>query len=246
MQNLPDQKAILEHVLERIRSFRTPTQDIVCIFDLDSTLYDLTDRKQQIVLSYLKIAEKLSKFPNECDRLKHIQVHKNEFGIDEALSRVGLTQAQQPAFYEDVYKYWEFYFFHNDFLRYDVTIDGAVEYVRKVDALGAQVIYLTGRDEPRMGEGTLASLKASGFPLEKNSIQICMKPHSKVEDHDFKLDFMNSLEENFKEVWLFENEPVNINLIEKHFPATRFVFIDTNHCGRETISPRHFSIKDFK
>ena len=48
---------------------------------------------------------------------------------------------------------------------------------------------------------------------------------------------LNSLEENFKEVWLFENEPVNINLIEKHFPATRFVFIDTNHCGRETISP---------
>ena len=73
-----------------------------------------------------------------------------------------------------------------------------------------------------------------------------MKPHSKIEDHDFKLDFFKRLEKRFKEVWLFENEPVNINLIEKHFPMTRFVFIDTNHCGRETIGSHHFSIKHFK
>ena len=77
-----------------------------------------------------------------------------------------------------------------------------------------------------MMTGTLLSLENSGFPIKKANIEVCLKPHSSVSDHQFKLDFMIALQSKYKEVWLFENEPVNINLIEKHCPSIKFVFID--------------------
>ena len=246
MQKLAIGKSILEHILERVQSFHGPDRELVCVFDLDSTLYDLTDRKQQILLSYLSKPEYQSKFATECAQLANVQVYKNEFGINEALARVGLSQKTHPDFYKDVYTYWEYYFFHNDFVKFDRTLPGAVDYVRKVASLGAYIIYLTGRDEPRMLKGTLESLESSGFPLNNKNIEVCLKPHSSVSDHQFKLDFMKELSQKFKEVWLFENEPVNINLIEKHCPATNFVFIDTNHSGIEEVGNHHFSIKDFR
>ncbi len=246
MKNLATKEPILDHVLDRIQSFENPTRDFLCIFDLDSTLYDLTDRKQQILLSFLKQNENLAKFQDERTRLEAVEVRQNEFGIDQALERVGISAKTHPEFYKLVYTFWEFYFFHNDFVKFDTTFAGAVEYVRKIDALGAQIIYLSGRDEPRMMAGTRLSLENSGFPVKKANIEICLKPHSKISDHHFKLDFMLALESKYKEVWLFENEPVNINLIEKHCPNTKFVFIDSNHSGRERVGDHHFVIKDFK
>ncbi len=237
-------KPILQQVLDRIQSFENPARDIVCIFDLDSTLYDLTDRKQQILLSYIKLSEKTAKFPKECQTLQKVQVHRNEFGIDDALARIGL--AEKNDFYKDLHSYWEYYFFHNDFVKFDITLPGAVDYVKKVESLGASIIYLTGRDKPRMLRGTLESLENSGFPLQKKHIEVCLKPHKDIHDHQFKLDFMIKMKDKFKEIWLFENEPVNINLIEKHCPQTQFIFIDTNHSGREEVGAHHPSIKDFK
>lgn len=236
---------ILEHVLNRIKSFQNPALEIVCIFDLDSTLFDLTDRKQQILLSYLKLSEKIAKFSKETAILQKVQVQKSEFGIDEALARIGISLSTHPEFYNDLYSYWAHYFFHNDFVCFDITLPGAVDYVKSVADLKPHIIYLTGRDEPRMLKGTIESLKNSGFPLEQSNIEICLKPHKDVQDHQFKLDFMLALQDRFKEVWIFENEPVNINLIEKHFPMTKFVFIDSNHSGKEVVGAHHPSIKDF-
>ncbi len=246
MKNLSTKISILDQILERIKAHDQPEREFLCIFDLDSTLYDLTDRKQQILLSFLNVPENLAKYASECAQLSSVKVLKNEFGIDEALARVDLSAHTHPEFYKEVHTYWEFYFFHNDFMKFDTSFPGAVEYVRKVDELGAKIIYLTGRDEPRMMSGTLQSLKTCGFPLEKENIEVCLKPHSQISDHNFKLDFMKDLETKFNEIWLFENEPVNINLIEKHCPKINFVFIDSNHSGREKVGLHHFSIKDFK
>ncbi len=246
MKNAVTKTSILEHVLNRIKSFEIPDRDIACIFDLDSTLYDLTDRKQQILLRFLSQHENIAKYSGECKKLKKIEVRKNEFGIDEALTRVGISAKENPEFYKIVYAYWIDYFFHNDFLKFDTTFPGAVEYVQKILNLGATIIYLSGRDVPRMMTGTLLSLENSGFPIKKANIEVCLKSHSSVSDHQFKLDFMIALQSKYKEVWLFENEPVNINLIEKHCPSIKFVFIDSNHSGREVVGKHHFSIKDFK
>ena len=88
---------------------------------------------------------------------------------------------------------------------------------------------------------------AVGFPMGSEKIEVCLKPHARIDDHQFKLAFMQNLYKarQYDQVWLFENEPVNINLITKHFPETRVVFIDTNHCGQENVAAHHFKIKNF-
>ncbi len=238
-------KNVLQHILDRAKQLATRPNEFCCVFDLDSTLYDLTERKQQIMLNFLDQPGKSELYPVEAKLLSKIEVRQNEFGIQEALARVGISAEKFSQFHKELYEHWEFYFFHNDFIKYDLTYPGAVEYVQKLSALGTHIIYLTGRDEPRMLTGTLETLRASGFPMDQKNIEVKLKPHKGVEDHTFKLDYMLDLEKKFKEIWLFENEPVNINIIEKHCPKMNFVFIDTNHSGREEVGSHHFVIKDF-
>ncbi len=236
-------KNILNHILTQAEAQKS---SLCCVFDLDSTLFDLTDRKQQIMLSFLSRSGKAHLYPQESELLKKIEIRRHEFGVSEALNRIGISREKFSDFYKDLIAHWEYFFFHNDYIQYDLTYPGAVEYVQKLSRLGTHIIYLTGRDEPRMMTGTLASLKAAGFPLDQKNVEMILKPHKDFEDHTFKLDYMKDLESKFKEIWLFENEPVNINIIEKHCLKTQFVFLDTNHSGREQIGSHHYAIKDFR
>jgi hypothetical protein len=113
-----------------------------------------------------------------------------------------------------------------------------VEFVNALKTAGAHVHYLTGRDKPRMGEGTEKSLRAHGFPLDFPVEQLLMKPHSENSDIDFKEAVFRKLDGVFKEVWFLENEPLILNRLLEAKVRVNCIFVDSVHSGRAT-APAH-------
>ncbi|RYZ77194.1 MAG: hypothetical protein EOP05_02635 [Proteobacteria bacterium] len=101
---------------------------------------------------------------------------------------------------------------------------------------GAHITYLTGRDVPRMRVGTVKTLAAQGFPVDGPGVEVILKPKADMDDARFKVDYMKTLLPQYKRIWLFENEPVNLNLAAKELPDVQLVFIDSCHSGREEVA----------
>lgn len=204
------------------------------VFDLDSTLYDVSPRIKKILLNYSQDPNHQKQFPEAVHLMKEIQWLKNDWGIQEALNRVGLDH-QHPEFLHSVQNYWRTHFFSNDALLDDIPYPGAVDFVKKFHKKGAYIAYLTGRDTFRMGTGTVQSLKKWDFPLDETA-NLILKPFKEMDDAQFKTDWFLSLQTDkpFHDIWFFENEPVNINRLRSHLPNIRVVFFDSTHSRAES------------
>lgn len=235
-------RRILEKILNQAREARDQKLKFLAVFDLDSTLFDLTQRITEIVLQFAQDKGNRIKYPELCETIKKIKIEPKDWGIGEALTRLGLSSDVHPDFFRELHQHWAYWFFHNDFLHQDLPIPGAPQFVRQLASLGAEIHYLTGRDVKRMERGTRESLERWGFPSQG---KLFLKPSLELDDAEFKLEVLRQEAENFDYVWLFENEPVNLNLIEKHLPKIQLVFLETTHSRRAEANPALDSIKHY-
>ena len=237
---------VLERILKEAHLSKASGKRFLAIFDLDSTLFDLTIRMQQIINSYAQNPLNRSRYPQECKVLDKVGFSHGDWSISEPIQRAGLHEADHKAFYADIHAHWVMCFFSNEFLPHDVPVPGAVEFVRELQQLGADIMYLTGRDIERMEIGTQASLREWGFPLDGKHISLRLKPHHSLDDAAFKLEVIHSLTAVYGNIWLFENEPVNLHLIQKNCPDVGLVFIETAHSGLEAPSELLHRIPHFE
>lgn len=237
---------------------KTPTGRSLAIFDLDSTLYDLTLRVTAILDRFARDPAARARFPDECEKLLQVEIRRTDWGLRGPLERIGITRETHAAFVHEVQEAWARGFFSNDFLDRDFPLPGAVAFVEHCLKLGADVLYLTGRDVARMGAGTEISLRQHGFPLDHGDdiglheahvrnvkARLQLKPVAKLDDAQFKADVIADLVPRYDHVWLFENEPVNINAVLKRTPAVKIVFIDTCHSGLEEVKDALATIQHF-
>ena len=234
----------LKTILQTIRA-TTPGRSLA-IFDLDSTLYDLTLRVTAILDRFAADPDNQRRFPDECQKLRDVEIRRTDWGLTGPLGRIGLKKPQHEDFMNAVQDAWVRGFFSNDFLDRDFPLPGAVHFVQQCVRLGADVIYLTGRDVPRMADGTETSMKACGFPLDQTRARLHLKPEAHLDDAEFKADAIAHLAQNYEHVWFFENEPVNINLVVKRVPSVKIVFIDTCHSGLESVKDALATVKHFE
>jgi hypothetical protein len=261
-------RPILEKILEQAHKLarqQPQRHRLLAVFDLDSTLFDLTERVMGILKAFVLDTHNRILFAKECETIKNIQILRADWGLMEPLRRIGITEHTHSEFIKALHEHWELHFFSDRHLHLDQPVAGAVEYVTELHNLGAEILYLTGRDVPRMLPGTEKSLKFWNFPetaptasksvstasttpaapTSLSSPRLILKPTAAQDDAHFKLEILKELESKFHKIWLFENEPVNINLVAKHCPNIGMVFIDTTHSGREQISPGTATIEDF-
>jgi hypothetical protein len=234
----------LSQILKEI-SNQPPGASLV-VFDLDSTLFDLAIRVTAILDQYARAPEHKARFPLECEALKRIEIRKGDWGLTEPLERLGISLSTHPEFVRDVQAAWAKGFFSNRFLQHDLPLPGAVQFVRDVMSAGADVIYLTGRDIPRMQAGTRQSLLETGFPLNDQSAKMVLKPIAEMDDAAFKVNEIVAYQLKYKQIWLFENEPVNINAVSKRCPEVKMVFVDTCHSGLEEVHASISKIPHFE
>ena len=228
---MPDSQSILQITLESLQERSRSGLSSFAVFDLDSTLFDVTPRLQQILHDFANDSHHQKLFPENCKILKTAEAQHQDWGIRWALQRAGLD-GHHPEFHQAIKEFWIRSFFSNSYLQYDRPYPGAIEYVNAVAATGAQVVYLTGRDIPRQGEGTEQALKKWGFPLHETLARMVLKPVAGLDDAEFKENFFRSLPSETA-TWLFENEPVNVNVIRRHHPHVKIVFVNTVHAGIE-------------
>jgi hypothetical protein len=223
---------LLRQILNKIEELRAQGQKCLAVFDLDSTLFDVSPRLLQILLDFAADPAHQKKFPNQVRLFEGIRTERTDWGIRNALERAGLD-GHPSEFQIAIHDYWQARFFANEYLQYDLPYDGAVDFVHQVVNTGADVVYLTGRDVARMGPGSAATMKHWGFPLDNTQTQLILKPHKDLDDAEFKTNWFAALPNGkYSQTWFFENEPVNIHHLRKQLPDVNVIFFDSTHAGK--------------
>ena len=232
----------LTSIIEKAKSLQNSNETLLAIFDLDSTIFNVSQRSQQILLDFCKESKHLDIYPDQCKIMKDIKILPTDWGIKEPLSRLKIQATID--FFEDLRLYWDKHFFSNEYLKFDQPYDGAIEFVNKLTEFGVKIIYLTGRDQIRMGEGTVESIQHHKLPLDSNH-RLILKPEKGMNDSKFKSDIIDELKDSYSEIWFFENEPVNTKLVEEKHKDVKIVFFDSVHSGREPTPDHHMTISHF-
>jgi hypothetical protein len=219
--------------------------EVLMVFDLDSTLLDLSQRVQAILEDFVARAENRARFPDSCERLMSVEIRRQDWGLKEPLARLGMTPTSHADFFQSVQRAWAQGFFSNHYLRHDRPLRGAVEFVRHLHDHGAHIMYLTGRDVPRMGEGTLRSLLQHGFPNSQARTDLVLKATAHHDDAEFKAEILSARAPQHRKLVLFENEPVNLQCVEQRLPQVELVWIDSCHSGVVEPASHWTRIEDF-
>jgi hypothetical protein len=223
---MPDSISVFQQILESHNKGHRQ----MAVFDLDSTLFNVTLRTRMILKDLAKKESLLEKYPNETPQLETMEILDSDWGIREALIRSGISAPLQ--FFSEVRDSWMKHFFSSDYLLHDEPYDGAVEFVNSLYKAGVDIRYLTGRDRERMGDGSIAALNDKGFPLDDPENHLILKPVLKLNDANYKKNAFDDIGHPINHIWFFENEPVIIHLVKEHFPDLNIIFIDTIHSGK--------------
>ena len=236
--NLSERNPLVD-VAEFVRT-QAKVSRVAVFFDLDSTLFCVSPRTQNILRRLARDSNFRSKYATEAEILSRVEVLPSDWGIRPVLERSVFKEKFSPekmpsedqmAFFREVRSYWRKYFFSSHDLDKDKIYPSANEYVRHLHALGADILYLTGREEGPMRPGTIQALLAWGFPYVTDS-KLIMKPSQVQTDESYKALVLKESVKDYDHVWFFENEPVIINLVRPLVPQVRIIFMNTVHAGR--------------
>lgn len=230
-------------VLERLRrweSSATGARPLV-IFDLDSTLLDNRPRQARIIREFgAEVGH---------DRLMACgPEHLEGWSLRASMERCGLTAEEVRRHEQGIRRFWRRRFFTSDYCIDDIALTGAVAFIGKVQETGASIVYCTGRDIT-MEAGTLACMTREGFPLPASTastVHLLMKPHTSIDDDDWKRSVRDRLLALGQPVAAFDNEPSHINIYREHFPDALCIHLATDESARGiTVHPSIPSIYDF-
>lgn len=233
---MSNQSHILNSILKTAQNVIGQGGVFKAVFDLDSTLFDVTPRAQKILHDFASDAAMRLRFPEATQILLSGKPLQPTYQLKNQLIHLGL-HTQPHEFYPLIFDFWKKHFFGNDYLPHDVPYEGAIDYVKEIHQIGANVIYLTGRDVHRMGTGTESQLQQWKLPLGERA-RLALKPHKDMEDAEFKRDFLLTLPKDNVEIWFFENEPVNVHLVMQDAQHVKIVFFESVHSEKaEPPSP---------
>lgn len=232
--NLSDEE-VLREVQARVSRHRH--EKPVVLLDLDSTLYEVGPRTHQILREW---ASALSDPGLSGLQKTFHELHPSRVGysLRDTFHSAGLDleRADIKAAWDSAKDFWNSRFFTSRYLDYDHAYPGAPEFVQELYRLGAELIYLTGRDEPNMGAGTRERLKRDGFPWEVERTHLLMKAAPELDDLAHKTEAAHYVRKHGKLIASFENEPKNLAALWELFPDAMHVFMDTVFSDHPTVA----------
>ena len=222
----------LQQILTEISNLAPASRPFLAVFDLDSTLFDVSPRLKKVLHHFAEVPAHQRQFPEACQILKTTETLRSDWGVKNALIRAGLDR-HHPEFHHAMRDFWVRTFFSNEYLHFDIPYEGAVDYARALWDRGAEIVYLTGRDTSRMGSGSREVLLKWNFPLDDQRARLVLKPRQGMDDAQFKSQWFTDLpKDSYQKIWFFENEPVNVNLVRIEHSHIQIVFFDSTHSGK--------------
>lgn len=219
----PERRHLLKSVIDRSKHDARGDAPVL-VFDLDGTLLDNRPRVTRILHELADAWRK--ERPASAEKLSRAKSEAIVYGLDENLLQLGLADAAER---QEAFTFWKDRFFIDAYMKHDVAVPGARDFVSACYAAGATIVYLTGRDLPNMALGTFASLRDQGFPIGVVGTSLVTKPAFDIPDTVFKHDVAPSLSRHGRVIGVFDNEPANCNLLLEHHPEAACVFLDTHH-----------------
>jgi hypothetical protein len=212
----------LSAVLDNTRDVHASGRAPVMVFDLDHTLFDNGPRTWHILA---ELAEHTSRdgLRKQLDGLSRTGL---PYLLKHTFARIGIDD---EALHDEAAGFWQKRFFTDDYQRYDMPLPGAVDFAQRAFALGATLVYLSGRDAPGMLVGCAASLRQHGFPVGVARTTIVLKPDFETADIDFKREAVDWIATLGHVVASFDNEPGNCNLFQERWPDAATYFVNTAH-----------------
>lgn len=213
------------------------TSKTLVVLDIDSTLVQTHKRNEAILRSFAKDSSHSRR-----SLFEQAECFPFEYGYYQALERLGLDK--EDALAQEAAIYWRTHFFSNHYLHCDLPHDGAVEFVELLNKKWIPHVYLTGRPQPLMWEGTLRTLNQLGFAVREENLYL--KPQPADIDEVFKSEKMRELKKNYSQVLFIDNEPRVLNQIDKDHPDVDLIFVDTCHSPNVVPPASALKIKDFR
>jgi len=214
----------------------------VVVFDLDGTIMDNRPRVVAILHELAEVWQ--DKHPEASSALLGLDIEGVAYGVVETMKRAGV---EGRALHEEGFAFWRQRFFADPHIRHDTEVLGARDFVNACYDAGAVVVYLTGRDLPKMALGSFASLRDLGFPIGVVGTELVTKPAFETPDHVFKKGVAPSLARLGEVVAVFDNEAANCNLLLEAYPECTAVFLDTQYApDPPPLDPRVHVIHSFE
>lgn len=208
-------------------------EKVAVIFDLDSTLFCVAPRTQAILRKLGNQKEFSESYAEVSQILRDVVVLPTDWGVQAVMQRHQVSGDMD--LFRVIRNFWRKHFFANHFLDRDTIYPSANEYVNHLHSLGADILYLTGRGEGSMRDGTIKMLQRWGFPYFSDS-NLFMKPSEAQTDEGFKAKVLEQLIHQYDHIWFFENEPVIIAQVRALVPKVHVVFVNSVHSG-QAVSP---------
>jgi hypothetical protein len=226
----------LNEILKISRECAAQNRRTLAVFDLDSTLFNVSSRTQKILSEFAE--------SHQVERLRNVEVKMEDWGIKEAVLRAGFTLENDIELLKTLRDFWSERFFTSEYLHYDVPYQGAISFVQDLAETGCEINYLTGRDHTRMAKGSLEVLKKWGFPVTEQTL--FLKPAKEQDDELYKDEWFSKLDHSaYEKIFFFENEPVNVNAILSSCPEVEIIFLDTTHARKQEVTSNIKKIKNF-
>jgi hypothetical protein len=210
------------------------------VLDVDSTLVLTHKRNEAILHQFAK--DFRPSYPEFCALLQTVECRPCEYGYGLSLKRAGLDTADKKTI-DELAAYWRREFFSNRFLDRDLVHSGAVEFVSYLNSRSIPYVYLTGRPQPTMIEGTLETLTNLGFKINREILY--MKPEASMVDEHFKAEKITELKRRAGRLVLIDNEPKILNQVAMDHPDVQMIFVDTCHSPNVRAPAQLPTIKDF-
>jgi hypothetical protein len=237
----PPATSPLDTIVERVTKSQAAHKNPVVIFDLDETLFRVTDRTRRILQDWS--GHLASKYAPVREKIFHLDPERMPEGLSAALDLVEVTD---PGLRKSAQRFWGLFYYTNRYLGNDGVIPGAVAYVRAIRDSGARIIYLSGRDEERVKWGTQSALKKWHFPLADESAELHMRPNRKVADLKFKQQEIAKIRPLGEVVAAFTHQAVDANLLKQAFPDAMVVRVDRTGAAAPASNPGILTIANYQ
>ena len=229
------QSELLQAILQRVKDesrarIRGGGKPVQVIFDLDSTIFDVKPRSLRILKEFAQTTRGRELSPEISDWALSLPGFKLLYTLEESARANNMPGGEELArsYLKEAFKFWMGRFFTHQYVTVDHPTPGAVDFANRVVDAGGIAVYLTGRDWPGMGRGTVTMLEHFGFPMHPSVSQVIMKPNAGLDDSEFKDEALRELRVNGNAVALFDNEPANFHVFEKNFPEAYLVLFHSN------------------
>lgn len=200
-------------------------EEVVVFYDLDSTIYNLSDRQRQILKDFSDTNKFINKYPEQCERISASSFMNMPFSPLDAIRLEKIPFDEEFA--DEFMDFWKEHFFSNEYIVHDILERGVKEFIDRAETHGAKSVFLTGRDQHRMGEGTRKRLLDDDLMAENRELFI--KPDLRIQDHIFKLDVTKSFHQDSVQIIFIDNEAKNTNYVESNLPGIIGVHFDSVH-----------------